>query len=83
MKIDVLTVNDVDFGQFRLWSNWVDVAVFDYFGSGYLLQMKVSRWNRKRFHCVPLKSFFAEAHPCTSQAGHLTQGGVARWTPSR
>ena len=74
MKIDVLTVNDVEIKKWRWWSNWVDVAVFDQFAvDGYLLQMKVSRWNSKKFKCVPLKSFRYSAHPSTSQAGHLTQ----------
>ena len=85
MKIDVLTVpgfvrtacNDVEIKKWRWWSNWVDVAVFDhdrnYRSEGYLLQMKVSRRNGKRFKCVPLKSLIGSAHPSTSQAGHLTQ----------
>ena len=74
MKIDVLTVNDVEIKKWRWWSNWVDVGVFDQFAvDGYLLQMKVSRCNGKKFKCVPFKRSFSDVHPSTSQAGHLTQ----------
>lgn len=77
MKIDVLTVNDVEIKKWRWWSNWVDVAVFDhefYQSRGYLLQMKVSRFNKKRFKCVPFKrSLIHPAHPSISEVGHLTQ----------
>ena len=77
MKIDVLTVNDVEIKKWRWWSNWVDVGVFDrWSSSGYLLQMKVSRWNSKKFNCVPFKrSFLCDTHPSISQAGNLTQTG--------
>ena len=75
MKIDVLTVNDVEIKKWRLWSNWVDVGVFNWGSFGYLLQMKVSRWNGKKFKCVPLRSLIGSAHPSTSQAGNLTQAG--------
>jgi len=79
VKIDVLTVNDVEIKKWRWWSNWVDVAVFDhhhnYSTGAYLLQMKVSRWNGKRFKCVPLKSFRGSPHPSMSEAGNLTQTG--------
>ena len=76
MEIDVLTVNDVEIKKWRWWSNWVDVSVFDQFDvDGYLLQMKVSRWNSKKFKCVPFRRLFSDVHPSTSQAGHLTQAG--------
>ena len=75
MKIDVLTVNDVEIKKWRWWSNWVDVAVFNWGSFGYLLQMKVSRWNSKKFKCVSFRRSFSDVHPSTSQAGNLTQTG--------
>ena len=75
MKIDVLTVNDVEIKKWRWWSNWVDVGVFNGGSFGYLLQMKVSRCNGKKFKCVPFNGFFSSAHPSISQAGNLTQTG--------
>lgn len=72
MKVEVLTVNDIDIPRWRWWSNWIDVAVFDFGTSGYLLQMKVSRTNRKRFNHIPLKGVGVVcAH--TGQAGDLVQ----------
>ena len=48
-EIKVLTVDDVKIDRFRWWSNWVDVGVFTHGGDGYLLQMKISRFNAKKF----------------------------------
>lgn len=49
MKVAVLTVADVQIGRWRWWSDWIDIAVFDFGYTGYLLQMKISRTNAKRF----------------------------------
>lgn len=73
MKVDVLTVEQVSIGKYRWWSNWIDVAVFDYGSCGYLLQMKVSRRNAKRFKAVEMKSAFGCAHASISHAGNLVQ----------
>ena len=54
MKVNVLQVEDAKFHSFmHFWSNWVDIAVYDY-ASGYLLQMSVSRFNKKKFRSVKL-----------------------------
>ena len=73
MKVEVLTVEDVKISKWRFWSNWIDVAVFDFAGYGYLLQMKISRFNGKRFRCVPYTGFFSTAHATCNSAGDLTQ----------
>lgn len=59
MKVEVLTNKDVTFKKWRWWSNWVDVAVFEDKHETYLLQMRVSRSNKKAFNAVSLsKSTF-------------------------
>jgi len=57
MKVPVLQVNDVEISKFRWWSDWIDIAVFDFAGNGHLLQMKISRRNSKRFKTIPFSGF--------------------------
>ena len=73
MKVDVLTVESIEIKKYRWWSNWVDVCVFDYGGSGYLLQMKVSRFNAKKFKCIAMKNLTSIAHANAFKTGNLTQ----------
>lgn len=73
MKVDVLTVNEISIPEWRWWSNWIDVAVFNFGGGGYLLQMKVSRRNSKRFKAVALKAAHNAAHATIAEAGDLLQ----------
>jgi hypothetical protein len=76
-KVDVLQVADVSIGRFSWWSNWIDVCVFDWSGYGYLLQMRVSRTNSKKFKATPFKQVFSMmAHPRTCDVGNLTQMGA-------
>jgi hypothetical protein len=75
-KVDVLQVADVSIGWFSWWSKWVDVCVFDWASDGYLLQMRVSRTNAKKFQAIPFKRLFGMAHPCTGVVGNLTQMGA-------
>lgn len=73
MKVDVLTVSDVEIKKWRWWSNWIDVAAFNYGGDGYLLQMKVSRTNSKKFRAVAYKAIYNLVHASINEAGDLTQ----------
>ena len=52
MKINVLTIDDMTIGKWRWWSNWIDIAVFDYECRPWLLQMRVSRTNAKAFKSI-------------------------------
>ena len=52
MKVDVLTINECRLKWWQWWSNWIDIAVFDYSFQPYLLQMRVSRSNAKKFRLV-------------------------------
>lgn len=73
MKVDVLTVQDVEIKRFRWWSDWIDVCVFNHGYTGHLLQMKISRINSKRFRAKMLSgSVFMYGISC-DQVGDLTQ----------
>ena len=74
MKVDVMTVEEAKFPRFLWWSKWIDVAVFDYGGYGYLLQMKVNRFNAKRFKCIAFqRHWWSRAHPRHEQVESLNQ----------
>ncbi len=70
-KVNVTTVADVTIKRFRWWSDWIDICVFNYGNCGYLLQMKVSRTNRKTFRTASLKGINGNA--LISEVGNLTQ----------
>lgn len=73
MKVDVLQVAQAEFKKFSWWSNWVDVAVYNWAGDqGYLLQMKVSRTNAKRFKSRSVTGFLA-SNVSVGTIGDLTQ----------
>lgn len=68
MKVDVLQVEQATFhSRFHFWSNWVDVAVYDYVKC-YLLQMSVSRFNKKKFRSVTIPNHDVKS----GQIGDLT-----------
>jgi len=48
-KVTVMSADQAKFRPFRWWSNWVDVAVYTHDRKMYLLQMSISKTNRKRF----------------------------------
>lgn len=73
MKVDVLTVDDVEIKKYHWWSQWVDICIFQYGYTGYLLQMKVSRTNAKKFKHTAFKSRGGTAHAGIGEAGDLTQ----------
>lgn len=52
MKVDVVQVEDVKFGRFCYWSNWIDIVLFEFGGKTFLMQMKISRRNKKAFRSV-------------------------------
>ena len=54
MKVDVIEVSQAVFGRFSWWSNWIDVAVFNHSTEPYLIQMSVSRKNKKKFRSVKI-----------------------------
>jgi hypothetical protein len=74
MKVDVLQVKDAEFKhKFCFWSNWVDVAVFDYESTPYLLQMRVNRFNKKMFNAMRITGKYMYRQATCSQIGDLTQ----------
>ena len=52
MSIKILQIEDAQFGRWAWWSNWIDFAAIDHEGEPYLVQMSMSRRNKKRFRCV-------------------------------
>ena len=65
MKVDVLTVADVEFGRLQWWSNWIDVAVFDYNCRPFLLQMRINRINGKQFKAICITGpWYKQATAC-------------------
>lgn len=72
MKVDVLTVADVSIKRWHWWSNWIDIAVFDYQSRPYLIQMRVSRTNAKQFQSISMVGpWYKQA--TTREIGDLTQ----------
>ncbi len=71
MKVEVLQVDEATFKKWSWWSCWIDIAVFSFGGYGYLLQMKISRINAKRFKCRSMKSITDVAQPRIDEVGDL------------
>lgn len=72
MKVDVLQVKQAKFrNKFCWWSNWIDIAVYNWGDGSYLIQMKVSRTNKKKFHSIHTTGRGWGAN--TNQVGDLTQ----------
>jgi len=70
-KVNVLTVDDVKIGRFSWWSNWVDVAVVNHADDSHLVQMKISRTNKKKFKSINLVGKFTVVS--SQNVGDLTQ----------
>ena len=49
MKVNVLQAKDIKFNKWKWWSNWIDIATYEHNMIVYLVQMKVSRDNGKKF----------------------------------
>lgn len=73
MKIDVLQIEDAKFIKWCFWSKWIDVAIYDYDATPFLLQMKVSRFNAKRFKSIRLTGRYAYRQALASDIGDLVQ----------
>lgn len=75
MKVNVLTIDDVKIGKFSWWSKWIDIAVYNYGSNSYLIQMGISRTNKKKFRSVKLTgSNPLQMHTTTAgEVGDLTQ----------
>lgn len=58
-KVNVFTADDVDFGKLRWWSNWIDVSTYNYDNKPWLIQMKISRTNKKKFRSVNISGMSA------------------------
>ena len=71
-KVDILTCDDVSFGKLRWWSDWVDIAVYDYDLKPWLIQMKINRVNKKKFRSVAI-SGLSYKQVNSSSVGDLTQ----------
>lgn len=72
-KVNITTADNVEFGKLRWWSNWIDIAVVDWAGtSGFLIQMKISRTNAKKFKAIKLFNRFGE-NMTSHQISDLTQ----------
>ena len=53
MKVNFVQVDKAVFRYWWCWwSDWVDICVFDYACTGYLVQMSVNRFNKKKFRAV-------------------------------
>ena len=57
IKIPVLQVEDATFKPYHYWSDWIDVFTYRNV-SPYLVQMKISRMNGKKFRSVSMISSF-------------------------
>ena len=71
--INVTTCDDVEFGKFRWWSNWIDVAVYNFECTPFLLQMSVSRTNSKKFKSTRMTGSIVYRQASTCTIGDLTQ----------
>ena len=72
MKINVLQVERATFKKWTWWSNWVDVAVFNHSYHGYLLQMRINRFNRKSFRTAGFNNLDSSVYASVEQVGDLT-----------
>lgn len=50
MKVDVIQAEESTFkSKLCWWSNWIDIAIVDISCEPFLIQMSVSRTNKKKF----------------------------------
>ena len=78
MKVDVIHVSEASFRRFSWYSDWVDVAVYDYECRPWLIQMSISRTNKKRFRSVSISGMLYK-QVSVSQVGSLTQMKFEDW----
>jgi hypothetical protein len=70
-KVNVLQVDEVKIRWFSWYSAWVDICLFNHGHCSYLLQMRISRTNRKIFRVATLGKGSVTV-PASDQL-HLTQ----------
>lgn len=73
MKVNVLQVAGATFPRLSWWPNWVDVCIYDYECAPYLLQMQVSRRNKKRFRNTRISGSIIYRQVRTDVIGDLVQ----------
>lgn len=74
MKVDVAEVSQAVFRRLSWWSNWIDIAIFNHSTEPYLIQMSVSRRNKKKFRSVKISGKAWQLRQVTAQSiGSLTQ----------
>lgn len=74
MKVDILQVDQAKFHSFmHFWSNWVDVAMYDYNSTPFLLQMSISRFNRKKFRSTRVTGVLCYRQATCHAIGDLTK----------
>lgn len=72
-KVSVVTDLDVEFkSKFSWWSKWVDISVFTYNSQPFLVQMRVSRSNKKKFRSTSMNGFIYR-QATAQQIGDLIQ----------
>lgn len=71
MKVDVIQAKDIKFRKFMFFSDWFDIAIFEHSSVVFLIQMKVSRFNRKSFRLRRITGHFQVVS--TASVGDLTQ----------
>lgn len=81
MKVDIITVDDVIIPNWRWYSMWIDIAVFDFESRPWLIQMRVSRTNAKSFRAVSITGLFYK-QTTTREVGDLTQMTLTPNIPS-
>lgn len=74
MKVDILQVKDAKFNNgLSWWSEWVDICIYDFKCTPFLLQMSVSRTNKKKFRSTRISGTFAYRQVKSSTIGDLIQ----------
>lgn len=71
MKVNVLIVDDVKIKRWRWWSNWIDVAVYNWNICPFLIPMSISRNKRKAVSCRAHERILHNC--CVDDVGDLTQ----------
>ncbi len=56
MQVEIVTPPEAKFRKWSIWSDWVDVVVSKYGFSVYLIQMRMTRRNRKQFRTVKVST---------------------------
>lgn len=80
-KVMVMSADQAKFRPYRWWSNWIDVAVLPHDGRLYLLQMSISKTNRKRFITTDITENRNYLPTTLEHLGDLVQMEIAKHAP--